>query len=98
LSLFTRCVADFPDSTTYRMMLSRSLEQKGDLAGATAQLSAAVQLDPESAALHHKLGAFYLRQGRKAEAQKEFDRSFAIFAPWALGKDSSQGDTSADAK
>jgi hypothetical protein len=96
LTLFTRCVADFPDSATYRTMLSRSLEKKGDLAGATAQLSAAVLLSPGSSALHHKLGAFYLRQGRKAEAQKEFDRSFAIFAPWALGSDSSQPGTSAD--
>jgi Flp pilus assembly protein TadD len=77
-------------------MLSQSLEKKGDLAGATAQLSAAVLLDPGSSVLHHKLGAFYLRQGRKAEAQKEFDRSFAIFAPWALGSDSSQPGTSAD--
>lgn len=71
--------------------------KKGDLAGATAQLSAAVLLNPGSSALHHRLGAFYLRQGRKAEAQKEFDRSFAIFAPWALGNDSSQAGTPADA-
>jgi hypothetical protein len=97
LTLFTRCVVDFPDSTTYRMMLSRSLERNGDLAGATAQLSTAVTLEPGSAALHHKLGALYLRQGRKAEAQKEFDRSFAIFAPWALGNDSSHVGSSADA-
>jgi hypothetical protein len=33
------------------------------------------------------LSAADLRMGRKVEAQKEFDRSMAIFAPWALGKD-----------
>jgi tetratricopeptide (TPR) repeat protein len=87
LALFGRCVADSPDSTTYRVLLSRALEQNGDLPRAAEQLSKAVQLEPDSAALHHALGALDLRMGRKAEAQKEFDRSMAIFAPWALGKD-----------
>jgi hypothetical protein len=95
LALFGRCVANFPSSTTYRTMLSRSLEQNGDLPRAAQQLLAAVQLEPDSAALHQKLGALYLRMGQKAEAQKEFDRSFAIFAPWALGKNSPQDGSSA---
>jgi hypothetical protein len=87
LALFGRCITDSPNSTTYRVLLSRALEQNGDLPRAAEQLSKAVQLEPDSAALHHALGALDLRMGRKVEAQKEFDRSMAIFAPWALGKD-----------
>jgi hypothetical protein len=33
--------------------------------------------------------------GQKAEAQKEFDQSLAIFAPWALGKNPTQDGFSA---
>jgi Flp pilus assembly protein TadD len=78
---FSRVRCRFPSSTTYRVLLSRALEQNGDLPRAAEQLSMAVQLEPDSAALHHALGALDLRMGRKAEAQKEFDRSMAIFAP-----------------
>jgi protein O-mannosyl-transferase len=90
LALFSRCVADFPNSATYRMLLSQALEQNGDLPRAARQLAAAVQLEPDNAGLHHKLGALYRRLGREAEAQKEFDRSMALFAPWASGNDTSQ--------
>jgi Flp pilus assembly protein TadD len=86
LALFTSALP-IPQFDNVSSIVVAALEQNGDLPRAAEQLSMAVQLEPDSAALHHALGALDLRMGRKAEAQKEFDRSMAIFAPWALGKD-----------
>ncbi|MBI2300314.1 MAG: tetratricopeptide repeat protein [Armatimonadetes bacterium] len=54
--------------------LSRTLERRGDLEGAEAELQRAVELRPESTTVRGWLGSFYLNHQRLAEAVAEYRR------------------------
>jgi Tfp pilus assembly protein PilF len=50
------------------------------LADAQAELEKAVQLAPESAALHYVLGQVYRKSGQVEKARAAFDRAAALNA------------------
>src|SRR5690348_4378542 len=63
-----RAVAAAPTALSPLLILGRILEQRGDLAGASAVYEKAVALHPESAAAHDRLGFLRGRQDRVPEA------------------------------
>ncbi len=93
VAMFGRCVEMFPDSPHYRQALSEALKEQGDLQGAARQLAEAVRLEPNSPVAHYALGQLYERMGRTADAAREFHAYMALFAPWALPRDSTSSGT-----
>jgi Tfp pilus assembly protein PilF len=51
------------------------LRQKGDLDGASDELRAALQLDPNDGAAHQSLGMVYRQKRDAAQAQQEFQKA-----------------------
>src|SRR5262249_20154062 len=56
------------------------LYDRGDLAGAVACYSKAIELDPKDAQAHYNLGLVLLDQGQFAEALKSFRRNLDLLA------------------
>jgi tetratricopeptide (TPR) repeat protein len=80
---FARMDALHPDAASYAR-LSYARELQGDLAGAVAAMTMALEAtspsDPESQAWHHaQLGHLRLAQDRSAEAAREFEHALYIF-------------------
>jgi tetratricopeptide (TPR) repeat protein len=80
---FGRMDALHPDAASYAR-LSYARELQGDLAGAVAAMTMALEAtspsDPESQAWHHaQLGHLRLAQDRSAEAAREFEHALYIF-------------------
>ena len=72
VSLFTRCVANSPDSAKYRMSLAGALMDRGDFKGAAREATYASRLKPDDAAIHFVLAAIDMHVGQKQAAMREF--------------------------
>ncbi len=69
-----RALALKPDDSRSTLLLGQTLLAQGDVKAGTVQLEKALRLDPENTTAQYQLAVTYQKQGRKAEAQKLFDR------------------------
>ncbi len=72
ISLFSRCVANFPDSAKYRMSLAGALMDRGNFKEAARQAAYASRLKPGDASVHFVLAAIDMHIGQKQAAMREF--------------------------
>ena len=71
IALFSRCVRDFPESAACHGELGTRLEQRGQLAGAERELSAAIRLNPRDGMFLYDLGVVHARLGRLQQGVQE---------------------------
>jgi len=71
VTLFSRSVEMFPDSSPYHRALAQALMDQGDLDGAIRQLVIASRLAPDEPAIHLALGLLYMRMRRDDAAAAE---------------------------
>ncbi len=68
------------DAARTQALLARSLDARGDLAGAIDHYEHALELEPDYAEIHASRGAALLRAGRPEEAAQAFERALALGA------------------
>ena len=75
VTLFSRCVQNFPDSPHYRVMFAKALVSRGDLEGAGRELLYASKLSPDDYRILAKFkwvyDRLYRRKRLNSEAGKE---------------------------
>jgi hypothetical protein len=71
LAMFSRCVAEVPESARYHMGLGSVLVENGDLDRGTRELAYASKLAPEDYTMHYELATLYMRVNRGDDARKE---------------------------
>ncbi len=95
MTLFSRCVANFPDSAKYRMSLAGALMDRGDFKEAARQAAYASRLKPNNASIHFVLAAIDMHIGQKQAALREFklyydkafkNRGIIVVTPLAASK------------
>jgi hypothetical protein len=76
VTLFSRCVQNFPDLAHYHEVLGNALVLHGDLKGGERELVHASTLDPINYEIHFKLASLYVRMKRDQDAHKELEATF----------------------
>jgi protein O-mannosyl-transferase len=76
ITLFSRCVQNFPDLAHYHEVLGALLVQQGDLRSGERELVRASTLEPINYELHFKLASLYVRMKRDQDAHKELEATF----------------------
>ena len=87
-TLFAECAREFPDSTFYRKAYGDVLAREGNLTRAVREFEAAERLDPADYQAHVQLSDAYARLGRQADAKRELDEYYRLFAPGGFGESS----------
>jgi protein O-mannosyl-transferase len=77
LTFFTACVEKFPESTKWRGGLVKALEERGNLAGALAQLEQAQAIDPHDSDTLFELAFVHMQQGKLDQAAREAQAAIA---------------------
>jgi hypothetical protein len=76
VTMFSRCVQNFPDLPHYHEVLGDMLVQKGDLKSGERELVRASNLEPINYEIHFKLASLYVRMNRDQDAHKELEALF----------------------
>jgi len=78
VTLFSRCVRDFPESSLWHNRLGMALEQRGDITGAERELETANRLQPHDGAILFDLGQLHGRIGRYRDGLREITEALSL--------------------
>ena len=76
VTMFSRCVQNFPDFGYYHEVLGDRLVRQGDLKSGERELVRASTLEPINYEIHFKLASLYVRMKRDQDAHKELEATF----------------------
>jgi protein O-mannosyl-transferase len=77
-TLFTRCVASFPESYHCHDQLASLLRERGDLAGAESEFEAALRYHPPEPSMLYEKGILDARLGRTRQAERELQTALGM--------------------
>jgi predicted Zn-dependent protease len=76
VTMFSRCVQNFPDLAHYHEVLGDLFVQQGNLKSGERELIRASTLEPINYEIHFKLASLYVRMKRDQDAHKELEATF----------------------